>query len=152
MKISFNRGINLIEIVIVIAVLGILLAIVATNFSSFRTAQSLQNSTNSVYSAINKARTNTLASLDSKQYGVHFETNQVIIFEGTAYSAGTGSNVVTAISSPSSITGISLSGGGSDIYFSRIYGVPNKNGTITLTANSTTKVITISATGQISVN
>lgn len=148
----FNKGINLIEVLIVVAIIGILIAVIIPQFGSFKILQSLQNSTIDVYSAINKARTDTIASVDSKQYGVHFETNQVIIFEGTSYSAGAGSNVINIISSPTSISGISLSGGGSDMYFSRIYGVPNKTGTITLSAGNYTKIITISATGNISAN
>ncbi len=151
-KNNFNKGINLIEVLIVVAIIGILLVVVIPKFSSFRTLQSLQNSTADVFSAINKARTNTISSLDSKEYGVHFANNQVIIFEGTTYSALAGSNIITTISSPASISTISLTGGATDVYFSRIYGAPNVNGTIVLSADSYTKTITISPTGHISVN
>lgn len=149
---NYQKGINVLEVLIIIAILSVLIAIIITQFGNFKTLQSLQNSTIDVYGAINKAHANTIASLDSKQYGVHFEANQVIIFEGTVYSAGAGSNIITTISSPVSISTITLSGGGSDLYFSRIYGAPNKSGSITLSAGNYTKTITINPTGNISVN
>ena len=149
---NFQKGINLIEVLIVIAIISVLVVVIIPKLNIFRTLQSLQNSTTDVFSVINTARTNTMSSLDSKQYGVHFANNQVIIFEGTTYSAGAGSNVITNISAPSSISTISLTGGVTDVYFSRIYGAPNVNGTIILSADSYTKTITISPTGHISVN
>jgi hypothetical protein len=94
----------------------------------------------------------TLAGLNSQSYGVHFSSNQVIIFEGTTYDERASSNEIINLDSRSSISTISLSGGGSDIYFNRIYGKPNKTATLTISVGSFTKNVSVGALGNISID
>lgn len=149
---SFKKGFTLFEIIIAISILVIMLVVTLPKFSEFRLVQ-VQNATiTDILSSLDKARSDTLNSLDSSSYGVHFETSKVVIFKGTSYSILDANNQDIIFASPASITNISFSGGGSDIYFSRLSGTPNKTGTLTITTGNYSKTITIGATGIFSSN
>ncbi len=155
MRSIYNKGITPIEVLVTFAVLGILVMVVLPQFSSLKERQVLKAAYSDALSAINKSRGDTLASVNSSEYGVHFQSDKVIIFTGTAYSAGAGSNTEIDIVAPASITNVTLggvSGTSGNLYFSRIYGVPSKTGTIIISTSSYSKTITISSTGAASVN
>jgi prepilin-type N-terminal cleavage/methylation domain-containing protein len=152
MKNTYKQGVTLLEIMIVLAIVVILIAVVVPQFSRMRENQALKNAVIDVVSTLNKARSQTLASVDSSEYGVHFEANHVIIFKGVVYSAGVSSNEVTDVISPATISNISLTGGATDVYFSRLSGAPSKTGTITIASPNFSKVVTVSTTGIASSN
>jgi len=155
MKNFFQKGISFLEIIIVVAIIGILSAIVMPQFSKIKNAQIIKSASEDVLSVLNKARSQTLASLNSQQYGVHFETNRVIIFIGTVYDANSASNEIINISLPATISNISLTSGATEIYFNRLNGTPSKTGTITISIpsdSSYTKIVTVSGAGGASLN
>ena len=82
-----QSGIALVEILVVIAIIVLILLVVLPPFSSIKEGQVLDNAVENVISALNKARTQTLSSLDSSEYGVHFESDQILIFKGKVFSA-----------------------------------------------------------------
>ena len=151
---NFNqKGITLLEILIAIAVVGILAVTVLPGFSKIKKIQVLKSATEDIVSVIGEARSKTLASLDSSIYGVHFETNKVIIFKGTSYSVDSVDNQTTDLISPATISSINLSNSGVNLYFNRLSGLPNTSGTVSVSVpDLTAKTITISATGFASVN
>ena len=153
MKNFYQKGITLWEILLAIAIVGILAVLVLPGFSKIRKIQILKSTTEDIVSVIGQARSQTLASLNSSAYGVHFETNRVILFTGTSFSSGATSNQITNLISPATISSISLSNSGADLYFNRLSGLPSATGTIMLTLPSvTSKTITISASGSVSAN
>lgn len=147
-----SRGITAIEILIVIGVLGIIFSIVIPQLSKTRELQALKNGAQDVLSSIDKARAETLSSLNSSVYGVHFQSDRVIIFKGAVFSTGDTNNETIDIITPATISNINLTGGGSEIYFNRLSGMPNKTGSVTVSTSSYSRVITISATGAASSN
>ncbi len=152
MKNSYEKGITFLEILIVCAIVGILAAIVLPQFAKVRENQVVKDAVGNVLSALDLARSYTLASVDSSEYGVHFASDSVIIFKGDVFSAIAPENQVTAITSPASISSITLVGGGSDIYFNRLSGAPSTSGSLVVSSTNFTKTITISTTGIASVN
>lgn len=152
MKDFYQKGITTMELLIIFAVFGLLALIVIPQFSKIKENQVLKTGVQDILSSIDKARSKTLSSLNSSEYGVHFQADKVIIFKGTAFSALDVNNESVNIVSPASISNIALSGGGSDIYFSRLLGAPSKTGTVTISSTSYNKIITISATGVASSN
>ncbi|OGI82090.1 hypothetical protein A3G53_00980 [Candidatus Nomurabacteria bacterium RIFCSPLOWO2_12_FULL_44_11] len=154
----YKKGVSIIEILIVLAVIGILMAVVLPQFSKMRESQVLKSAVGDISSALGKARGQTLASVDSSEYGVHFESDRVIIFKGKVFSAGAPDNERIDIAAPAGITNINLgaSGGVVDVYFNRLSGAPSAIGTVTVTIVSSfpiiSKIITLSSTGVVSVN
>ncbi|MFA6393179.1 MAG: prepilin-type N-terminal cleavage/methylation domain-containing protein [Candidatus Paceibacterota bacterium] len=161
MYISNNKGLTIIEIILAIAIISVISYIVLFNLSSFRNEQALKNTTIDIVSILNKARENTLSSLNSTNYSVHFETDRAVLFTGAIYSPSLSTNEVTLFSPSVNIPatgGINISGGGNDITFARLTGEVI-NGTIDssivveLVSDATKqKTITINKTGVISSN
>ncbi len=141
--------------IVVVAVVGIIIAVAAPQLSRVKNLQILKSSSEDIVSVLNKARSETLASLNSLQYGVHFEQNRIIIFSGTTYAANDASNEIINISSPGTISTISLTGGATELYFNRLSGTASKTGSIVVSIGSNenlSKTITISSAGGASMN
>jgi len=155
MKNFYQKGITLLEVIIVIAIVGILIAVVSPQFSKMKNSQIIKNASSDIVSSLNKAQSQTRASLNSSPYGVHFQSDKIIIFKGINFSANDANNQNINIVSPAIISNIALTGGVTDIYFNRLTGLPSGTGTITVSISSDaslTKIITISATGLGSIN
>jgi len=155
MKNFYKQGITALEIIIVLAVLAVVFAIVIPQFSKIRENQVLKSTTSDILSNLNKARAQTLASVNSSSYGVHFQSDEVIIFKGTVFSDGDANNETTNIIAPATISNVTLggvSGNSGDVYFNRLSGSPNQTGTVTVSTPFFSKTITISATGAVSEN
>ncbi len=139
----------------VLAVLGVLVSIVSPQFSKIRENQALKNALGEITSALDTAKSRSLASVDLSEYGVHFASDQIIIFKGTVYTPGSSNNEVIKIVSPAFISNVTLAGVSAstgEVYFARLSGAPSKTGTVTVSLPSGSKVITIATTGAVSVN
>ncbi len=155
MKNTYTKGLGAIELLIVFAVLALIVAIVIPQLVSMRQNQTLKSAVEDVLSTVEKARAKSIASYNSSSYGVHFQSDKVIIFKGTSYVSNDANNESIDILSPATISNVTLggvSGVSGDVYFQRIYGVPSKSGTVTVTNGSSSKIITISTTGNTSKN
>lgn len=155
MKNFYKKGITIIEVLVVIAVVGIIVSVVIPQFAKTRENQVLKSGVQDILSSIDKARTQTLSSLNSSEYGVHFQSDKVIIFKGKVFPAGASDNETISITTPASITNVTLggvSGISGDMYFNRLSGSPSTTGTITISTANYSKIITISATGIASMN
>lgn len=140
------------ELLLVIAVLGLLFVVILPQFSKTRELQVLKNAVGGVASSLSQARSRTLASVDSFSYGVHFQTDKIVIFKGTRFVEGAPTNEILNLTEPATIATIAITGGGNDIYFARLNGVPNTTGSIIVSTSNYSKTITISATGAVSIN
>lgn len=147
-------GITLIEVIVIIFLVVIVGAIVFTNLSSFKKEQVLRNTASDIVTFLNKAKQNTLSSVNSSSYGVHFDSNKMVLFTGSVYSSSDTNNEVVEFNSLVSIPaigGLNI-GGGSDVIFERLTG-DTVGGTIKLQRNDDNtkyKIINISKTGLIS--
>lgn len=152
---SFRRGFSLVEMLLVLAIFAIITLFAVSAFSKATGREALDKKTGVVLSLLEQARNLTLSAKGASVYGVHFETAKAVLFTGPTYSASATSNVIESVNSPVQISSISLSGGVSDVVFSRLIGDTGQSGTITLSliASSTqAKTITIFATGIASSN
>lgn len=151
----YKKGITLVEILVVISILAILIIVVVPSFSKLRERQSLNNAVADVMTSLNKAISQTSASLDSSEYGVRFESNKVIIFKGQVFSSGDATNETINIISPAIISSVILNSVNSipaELYFNRFSNIVSKTGTITVSTTNFSKIITIGALGTISTN
>ena len=158
MKNIKNKGFTAVEILVVISIMIVLSAIVLPSMSRFRNERTLGNTAEDIVTILNKARNDTIGSLNSYAYGVHVATNSVTYFIAPTYSSGASTNSVTSLDPNVTIPasgGINLNGGGSDVVFTRLTGDTTSYGTIVvqLTSDSThQKTITINKTGVASSN
>lgn len=148
---NFKKGMSLLEILVAIAIVGILLLVILPQFSKMRENQTLQSAVVDVVSAIERARSMSISSIDSSSYGVHFESDKVVIFKGITYSAVDPLNEDINIISPATISDILFGVSDVDVYFSRLLGEPNATGFVKITTESFSKTINLSATGTVSV-
>lgn len=154
MKSFYKKGISMIEVIIMIVIIGIIVAVAIPQFSGMKRAQVLKSASQDIFSTLNKARSQSISSLDSSSYGVHFQSDKVVLFKGILYSAGSSDNQDFSIINPATVSLISLSGGAVDVYFDRLTGLPNVSGNINVSVpgNNLEKIITISNTGAIGLN
>jgi len=152
MMLNFKKGFTILETLIVLSIAILLIVIVLPSFQAMRNNQVLKATASEVVSALDEARSQSLSSVDSSEYGIHFESDEIIIFKGTTFSSLDPDNENISITSPASISSINLTGGAVDVYFDRLSGAPNKTGTITISISHFSKIITISATGAVSMN
>jgi len=148
-------GFTVIELLTVLAIMGILITIVLTSFSQLNKSQALQKSARTVAAIINQARADTLSSKNDSEYGVHFETSQVVEFKGTTYSNVSPNNIYLPINPLVTLSNISIAGGGSEVTVVRLTGEASTSAVITLSlvsATTSTRVITVSGTGIVDVN
>lgn len=148
----YQKGISIIEVTIVLAIIGVLTLVVVPQFYKIRENQVVKSAVEEVLSALGKARSQTLASLNSSEYGIHFQPDRVIIFRGRVFSSSALDNEIIILTTPATISNISLTGEISDIYFNRLSGMPSVFGSVTVSSANYSKVLNISATGNISLN
>ena len=149
-----KRAFTLVETLIVLAIIGILVTIGLSSYTIFNRAQALGKDEETIVEVLNQARTQTLSSVNETQYGVHITSSNVTLFTGSSYSAGATGNVVYTLQTSDTILTITLTGGGSDVIFSRLTGETADNGTVSIYSSGakTTKTVTIYKTGLVESN
>lgn len=142
------RGFTLIEMVVAFGITAIIVTLTVSSFVGLSNFQSIDKDSDVSLSYLEKARTQAIDSKNFSEYGVRFASTSVTLFPGTAYTS-TSSNLVYNLSTKVTISAISLSNGGTDIYFNKVTGESNATGTVTfqLQNSSTTKKIIIYGTG-----
>ena len=154
---KFLKAEGIIPILVVIAIIVLLVAIIVPNLNKSRNEQLLKGATDDIVSLLTKARTQTLSSYNSMQYGVYLNATSATLFAGASYVAGNASNTVSLFDPSIAVatSSISLNGGGSSILFDRLTGGTNNYGTIVVNVSSDVsrnKTITVTKTGNISSN
>ncbi len=146
------RGFTLVEIVVVIAIALILTFLIFSALASYKKREALRNTPTAVRSILEQARSLTLSSRTDEVYGVHFEADRLVRFKGGSYSSSDPDNKPLVIDSATTISAITLNGGGVDIVFKKRTGQTDEYGTIIieLVSDATqTRTVTVHETGLI---
>lgn len=149
------KGFTLIEILIVIGIIILLSFIGFRTLLEYKKTVDLDSFALGVESLFIQARTQTLSSVDSLQYGVHIESSQTVLFRGVVFTSGDPGNKVLNTPTSLEISNISLKGGGNEVVFKRLNGETNEYGTVVIRLKSDisrTRNIIIEKTGVVSVN
>lgn len=144
------KGVSLLEIIITISVLLMLGSISVSVFSDLSNSTSLDKDANIIASYIDRARGEAIDSVFSVPHGVYLESDKISIFSGTTYSIGDLESYYD-VSSKSSISSIDLTGGVTSFYFEKLTGIPSATGTITVSSDDGSRLITIYGTGVVDV-
>ena len=150
MQKSHQHGFTLIELVMVLALIGVIASFsAAMSLSSLSKSAVTQERDLFVTLLLRGARAASLANIGGTAHGVQIDNanHQYILFNGTTYTAGAGSNrVIPYTNSAISIT----NSAGNTIVFEQLSGsVATGAGTITISNGNSTQSIIIRAVGQI---
>ncbi len=147
-----KKGITLLELIIALAIIALVAVLIGGVFSSFRTNNVLTTADSIVVGLLRDARGRTLASESNSNYGVHFVNTKAGVCKGDSYNAASSTNEADLLRFDREISSINLTGGASDVVFTRLYGTTTASGTITLrpkSDTSKTRDISILSTGGI---
>ncbi len=147
---SAGRGFTVIELLIVVAIVAILAALSLIAFNNLRQHQVLERDTALVRSMLELARSHTLASRESDQYGVYFSEPTVAVFQGDSYSS---TQVLRQrkLDPMVTIEQFAINGNSDSVVFSALKATTTNHGTIVLknTRDNATSSVTIKPTGLV---
>ncbi|MBX4198175.1 prepilin-type N-terminal cleavage/methylation domain-containing protein [Candidatus Parcubacteria bacterium] len=149
-----RSGFTILELMIVMGILGLLSYITITTFSLFNTTQALNRDVQLIVTSLEEARSKTISSDDSSQYGIHFATTTITLFKGSSFNSADPLNQIVFLNTTNRVSAITLAGGVKDVIFSRISGDVSGSGTVVISSAraSSTKTVTIYATGIVESN
>ncbi len=151
-NLKYNTGFTIIETLIALVIISLLSGIVSLSFSAFKNNATLEKNVADAKSILEEARSLSISDKADSTYSIHVQSNGLIRFNGSTYSASSSLNVPLYFTS-ATIDSISLNGGGSDIIFQKITGATDTYGTFRIKmTNDTTKnkTIRLTSTGVIS--
>lgn len=117
-------GFTLVELIIVISLFSIIFAFIFINFARPKVFADIKSSEDLVFVTIKEAQNLSMSGATggtgAGHFGVHFEQDKFVLFEGSTYNPADSSNLVTLLSPNLSIESITLQSG--NIIFSRLSG------------------------------
>lgn len=139
-----QRGFTIIEVVVVVGIMGLLVGLGLWSLLPLRGRSDVKTTTSQVIVVMQLARNRAISSLDDQSYGVHFESDRFVLFTGTTYDSGAGSNEVHLMAGDLEIYDISV-GGGNDVVFDLLAGTTSMAGSIGVrNINDPTNSLTVS--------
>ena len=156
-KTQKSNGFTIIEILLAISLFAITSVILLINITRPKGIADIKSTENLIYTAIKEAQVTAMAG-PTGDFGVHFEQDRFIIFEGSTYVSGDSKNLETTLNNNLTVTSINLPSG-SNIVFSQISGEVRglnlgQTGSFTLNESNTneSRVFTITSLGAVDVN
>ena len=138
-----SRGFSALEILVVMGILAVLLSAIVPSFLNFRRSSTLNIETQELITMINRARLLSVSSKNDQQFGVHFESGKIVLFQGGTYSASSTTNEVHVFDPALTLASIGVNGGGSEILFQKVTGATTQDATTTLLVTGTTASTTV---------
>ena len=144
MKKSYS-GFTLPEVLLSMACLVIIFAMTIPSYNVLQVRNDLDIATLSLVGSLRRAKTLSQAGSGDSGWGVYTATGSILIYKGANYSSRIVSyDETTTISSSIIISGLN------DVFFSKMYGIPNITGTTTFTSvKNQTRNVTINAKGMV---
>lgn len=156
MFVKNNRGLTTIEILIVIVILIIVSGMGMVAWTNWQRQVKLINTEEEIKSTIVRAQQLATAAADNEIWGVHFETDKYVLFQGSFYDENDANNKSwqlqgVNIVDPENSLADGADGYGPDLIFYKFVGTTANTGTIAIMPNAggPSKNITINASGQI---
>lgn len=139
------------EILVVITIFAVIMTITFYFFSGYSKKEALEKDVAGLTALIRNARLLSVTSKNASPFGVHFESDKAVLFEGNSYVPDGQNEKTVVLSRDVFISSYSLNTGGSDIIFTRLVGDTLNYGTITLSLkdNSASTTVIILESGVI---
>lgn len=140
----FQRGFTFLELILVIA-LVIILGLSTVPFSSrFYTQNAVSNTVDQITSELRKSQMYAMSSRQSANWGVHYGSNQIVLFQGTSY-ASRNANFDEKFTVNTAVTVSGLT----DVIFMRTTGTPSATPTIIVSGAGDTATVTVNSEGVV---
>lgn len=142
---KINSGFTLIELLVSISIFLMIALLALPSYHAIRNNIALKNDSLEIVNMLRKAQSRSISSLDGVRHGVHFDSDKYTIYEGewasplktAEYKLKNGISV--------------LSGGNSEVEFSRLTGKTDDKTIVIGASSSDTKTIHIEKNGNISI-
>jgi prepilin-type N-terminal cleavage/methylation domain-containing protein len=146
-----QKGFTMLEVIVVIIIFAVILGLSILYYQTTQVRTDLNGQVSQFVSYARLAQSGTDAGKNNSDHGIHLENNRYVLFIGSSYVNGAGTNVVIPLPPTIVIQNINLNGGGSDIVFERPYGETTDFGSVDFHSAqlNETKTITISNLGNI---
>lgn len=139
-----NPGFTLLEVALVITLVVIISAFTVPIGINFYRNQTLNEASDGILSVLRRSQNHAAFGKNDSDFGVKILSDTYVLFEGSSYvSRDTSKDASFNISMGVTATGAD------EIVFTKLTGVPNATGSITITAGNTTKTIEINAQGHV---
>lgn len=148
---SLQSGVTLIELLLVISLVAGLSTLSVPYIIAFQTRNNIDVAVNTVAQVVRRAQTMSMAvesDASCSAWGLSTQNTGITLYCGTTF-AGRDSSRDEVYDIASNVV-VTNTGNANDISFSKVYGIPNNPGTITLTQGSDSRVITINGKGIVS--
>lgn len=122
---SPNAGLTVLESLVGLGIILLLAGLAIWPFRGLRDEQLLAGAVEEAASLLDAARVKTLAGVGDERYGVHFESDTIILFRGDLYPGVT--ETVVLLHPRVVVAEIGL-GGGAEVIFDRLTGVTGNPG------------------------
>ncbi len=140
-----GQGFTLLEVLLVSATITILAAIAIPVYSHLQVKNDLDVATSTVLQTFRRAQILSQSVDGDTTWGAKIQTSTITLFKGASYGARD-----TTYDEDYSLSGNVTPTGITEVVFSKMLGVPNTTGTLTLTnTNSEVQTITLGSKGQL---
>lgn len=139
------------ELLIVIIIMTIIMGVSFYFIPQWGKKDALEKDVAGLTAFLRDARLVSVSSKNASSFGIHLESDKVVLFEGNSYVAGGANEKIMDFSGKVYLYSYSLNLASPDIVFDRLTGVTSNFGTITLSLkdNSASTTITILQTGVV---
>lgn len=140
-----NSGLTFVEMLVTISIAAIIAMIGVSAFYQWRNNVSLINQVDELKSKIIEIRQSAISAAGEKNWGIHFETTQYIIFNGDSYNQSDANNQIVALKSAEIVNAATtLSNGnesfGPDLIFTKFTGQTPNIGTVMLVSTNNQEI------------
>jgi len=148
-RLDNRTGFTILEVLLVIGIIVLLVAATVPALGGWAARSQLNNFPLQAIDSLRRAEARATSGSGNNDHGVHFESGQFVLFEGSTYSAIDPDNQTVSLPANMTISAISLTGGGADVIFEKPTGETTTDGTITFeyTPNGTTVTISVNELG-----
>lgn len=141
----FARGFTVLELLLVIVIISFLSLMTVSFYSRFINQNAASNTVDQLVGSLRKAQTYAMAGRQNNNWGVYYGNSQIVLFAGNTY-AGRVTGFDESFDVPSSVA----VSGFTQMYYSRITGLPSASQLITVSSGNTSKTVTVNLQGVVS--
>jgi len=139
-----NKGFSLLEVLLVTTIAAMIFFVAIPYSLNFYRAQLVEDTRANIIDALQRARHNAILQKEDSDFGVTLSevANSYIIFQGSSYNTR-----IAVQDEVFPVVDSIILGGLADVIFSKLTGLPNATGTITLTYGIISKGIFVNDFG-----